>query len=90
MMEEQILPSGILGMLRAWEIFFSGIRREAKGLEGMVVLGIPAGLGTSVIPSCRTWQLRPSWTGEIGRWYPEGILWCGLKPGIKYFLLVQQ
>lgn len=25
--------------------FFSGIRREAKGLEGMVVLGIPVGLG---------------------------------------------
>lgn len=69
---------------------FSGIRKEAKGLEGMVVLGIPAGLGTSVTPSCSTWQLRPSWTGEIGRLYPARILRCGLKPGIKYFLLFQQ
>lgn len=53
---------------------FSGIRREVKGREGMVVLGIPAGLGTSVIPSCRMWQLRPSWAGGIGRLYPTGIL----------------
>lgn len=50
MMEEQVLPSEILGMLRAWEIFFQALGgKQRVWREWLCWEFLLAGLGSSLL-----------------------------------------
>lgn len=60
-----------------------------KGIEGNGCAGNSCWPGHLGHPFLQDVAAQTLLDGKIGR-NPAGILWCGLKPGIKYFLLVQQ